>query len=220
MGKLPRWALSLVTVFAPAAALAQAPGPPAAAPSQPAPPAQTAAPAGSGAAAAGSAPAEPTVPATGYGWSSGKKKVSAGRPVRSFRGGGGAAAVLPGFDTYADGSSRLFVELTQQVAVAEKHAPGTVTYVFKGTHVNLSNNLHSLVTVHFNTPVTRARLVPKGGDLWFVVDLRANVQPTWKVESAKDGGAVFHVDFPAGNYLPAGGAESAPEPEAPPMNSQ
>jgi hypothetical protein len=160
------------------------------------------------------------VPATGYGWSSPKKTVSAGKPVRSFRGGPGAAAVLPGFDTYGDGSSRLFVELTRNVAVEERRAPGVLTYVMKGTHVNLSNNLHSLVTVHFNTPVVRARLVPKGGDLLFVVDLRAAVQPTWKVESAKDGGAVLHIDFPAGNYLTGGAAGPAPEPEAPATNSQ
>jgi hypothetical protein len=101
-----------------------------------------------------------------------------------------------------EGGSRLFVQLTSNVQVAEKTVAGGVTYVLKGAHVAKRNNENALVTVHFNTPVSRARLLPAGGDLHFVVDLRQNVKPTWKLVPAKDGASVLEIDFPGGDYLP------------------
>jgi hypothetical protein len=114
----------------------------------------------------------------------------------------GPVATLPGFELLPEGGSRLFVQLTSNVQVAEKTVAGGLTYVLKGAHVLKRNNENALVTVHFNTPVTRARLLPAGGDLHFVVDLRQNVKPTWKLVPAKDGATVLEIDFPGGDYLP------------------
>jgi hypothetical protein len=114
----------------------------------------------------------------------------------------GPIATLPGFEMLADGGSRLFVQLTQNVPVEEKRAAGTLTYTLRGAHVAKHNNERPLVTVHFNTPVSRARLVPSGNDLLFVVELRSNVQPTWKLEAAKDSSAVLAIDFAKGDFLP------------------
>src|SRR5450432_3344567 len=120
-----------------------------------------------------------------------------------------AGAVMAGFETLADGSSRLFIELSKPVAYDTKAARGSVTYVLKGTHVLRRNNTNPLVTVHFNTPVTTARLVPHGHDLWFVVDLRANVQPIVSMNAGKDGSAVMRIELPKGDYLPASAAPPA-----------
>jgi len=95
---------------------------------------------------------------------------------------------MPGFETLADGSSRLFVELSKPVQYETKTGKGTITYVLKGAHVSRRNNYNALVTVHFNTPITRARLVPHGNDIWFVVVLRAKTQPTVALDATKDGG--------------------------------
>jgi hypothetical protein len=133
-----------------------------------------------------------------------------GKPHRRVARVSGPIATLPGFEMLADGGSRLFVQLTQNVPVDEKRSAGTVTYLLHGAHVAKHNNERPLVTVHFNTPVSRARLVPHGGDLAFVVDLRANVQPTFKVETAKEGGAILIIDFPKGDFVPNAPAPSAP----------
>jgi hypothetical protein len=122
---------------------------------------------------------------------------------------------MPGFEALADGSTRLFVELSQPVAYDVRAGRGTLTYVLKGAHVDRRNNYNPLVTVHFNTPVSQARLEPHGKDLWFVIDLRANVQPTAAMDAAKDGGAMLRVEFPKGDYLP----RSAPADSAPPAAS-
>ena len=114
-----------------------------------------------------------------------------------------AAGAVPGFETLADGSSRLFIELTKPVTYETKAAKGTVTYVLKGARVSRRNNTNALVTVHFNTPVTSAQLVPHGHDLWFVVELRAPVQPSVSMDAGKEGGAVMHIELPKGQYLPA-----------------
>jgi hypothetical protein len=131
----------------------------------------------------------------------------------------GPEATLPGFESLADGSTRLFVQLTKSVPVEERKAKGVVTYVLKGAHVGIWNNTNALVTVHFNTPVSRARLVPRGADLHFVVELRANVTPTWKMNATKDGTAMLSIELPRGDYLggaPAPAAPATPAPSAAP----
>jgi hypothetical protein len=88
--------------------------------------------------------------------------------------------------------------------------------VSKGAQVLQRNNRNALVTVHFNTPVSRARLVPAGRDLHFVLDMRADVAPTFKVTPAKDNSAILQIDFAKGDFLPAAGAEApAPDPVDP-----
>jgi hypothetical protein len=179
-------------------------------------PADTTAPGASGA-----APAAPVIPATGFGWSTTPKRRTGGHvrphaPVSRAQ-SRTPDAILPGFETLADGSTRLFVLMSQPVKYEVKPAPGTLTYVLKGAHVDRRNNYNPLVTVHFNTPVTSARLVPHGADLWFVVDLRANTTPTVTMDAAKEGGSMLRIEFPKGDYLPAMEASALPPP--PPATS-
>jgi glucose/arabinose dehydrogenase len=117
----------------------------------------------------------------------------------------GLIATLPGFEMLPDGGSRLFVELTKTATVTEKRDARTLTYTIRGARVEHRNNENALVTVHFNTPVTRARLLPAGGNLLFSVDLRAETPATWRLVDATDGGgSVLQIDFPKGVFLPPG----------------
>jgi hypothetical protein len=115
-----------------------------------------------------------------------------------------AGVSMWGFEPLADGSTRLFVELTRPVTYETKAARGSITYVLKGARVMRRNNTNPIVTALFNTPVTSARLVPHGHDLWFVIDLRADVQPVVSMDAGKDGAAVMKIALPKGAYLPAG----------------
>ncbi|MGH7280240.1 MAG: hypothetical protein ACRELY_01850 [Polyangiaceae bacterium] len=156
---------------------------------------------------ASAAPTSTSAPTMGYAYGDGSHHAKDGSAPRAhararLRHVAGPIATLPGFLLLPEGGSRLFVELTQNVRVEEKPMAGGITYVLKGAHVVKRNNENALVTVHFNTPVTRARLIPRGGDLHFVVELRQNVKPTWKLVPAKDGAAVLQIDFPGGNFLP------------------
>lgn len=138
-------------------------------------------------------------------------------------------ATLPGFEMLADGASHLFVQLSQNVDVQETRSGNRVTYLLKQARVVHRNNENSLVTTFFNTPVERARLLPAKGGLDFVIDLRANVTPTWKVSPAKDNSAIFEVVLPKGDYLKGaaqpsqdaegegdGASANAPAPPTPP----
>jgi hypothetical protein len=130
----------------------------------------------------------------------------------------GNVAQWPGFRLTDDGGSEVMVEFSSNpTAPTEHRAAGSVTYVFKGAHVIKSNNQNPLITVHFNTPVSSARLVPKKDELHLVVDLRAgaNAAPVFGMRAASDGdGQQFFVKFASGAWLPKGAenAEIAPAP--------
>jgi hypothetical protein len=203
--------LAAVIGMIPAIARGQAPSPAATGPQpQPSPAPSDTGGTGAAESPAPSAPAKPVVPATGYGWSTTPRKHVTRPRVRARMGPQAPDAILPGFETLADGSTRLFVILTRPVQFEVKPARGTITYVLKGAYTDKRNNFNPLVTVHFNTPVTSARLVPHGKDLWFVVDLRADVTPSVTMDATKDGGAMLRIDMPKGDYLPGAGAPAAP----------
>jgi hypothetical protein len=175
--------------------------------------------------------AKPVRPATGYSYGTAATPPADRAHARTARGNPAATdAIMAGFETLADGSTRLFVDLSKPApydtkvdskADAKDDAKAvrsTLTYVLRGARVDRRNNENPLVTVHFNTPVNSARLVPHGRDLWLVVDLRVNVQPTATMDAAKDGTARFRIDFPKGNYLPASQppwTAPAPSPSSP-----
>lgn len=204
----------------PALALAQGAGPTPAAPGTSTAAAPPAAPAGTdGTAAPAASSSAAVIPATGYGWSPSPAPRHHVRAVRAVANPNTPHAIMPGFEMLADGSSQLFVELTKPVAYDTKASRGGIVYVLKGARVEKRNNYNPLVTVHFNTPVTSARLVPHGKDLWFVIDLRTSVQPTVTMDAAKDGGAVLRIGFPSGSYLPMQKMAPAPAPTPPPAAS-
>ena len=168
---------------------------------------------------AGEAPASeapekkaPRTPAAGYAYAD--KPTASRAPTRARYRKTGPVVNMPGFEQTADGGSRLFVNLSQNVAVEERKAQGSITYVLKGASPRVRNNTNALVTVHFNTPVSRARLVPHGQDLHFVVELRAAATPTWKMTEAQDKSTMLTIDFPKGDYLPASGEPAAAAPQA------
>jgi hypothetical protein len=126
-------------------------------------------------------------------------------------------ATLPGFEMLPGGGSRVFVDITRKVDVEERRTARALTYVLKGARVVYRNNENALVTVHFNTPVTVARLLPSGRDLVLTIELRADTAVNWKMEDAGSGAGTLEVDFPSGNYLPADGVVSEViPPSAPP----
>lgn len=188
-------------------------------------------PAGTEPAAEG-APPPPARAATGYGYGDAKRSTVRRAPSRA-KTVPVNVVTLPGFAMAEDGGSRLLVHMTGAPAVEEKRAPGSVTYVIRGARVLRRNNRNVLETAHFNTPVQRARLVTRGGDLHFIVELRKDVAPTWRLaesaavpepsSSARSGGAgapsgpagkTLVVEFPKGEYLPEGFADAVKAPAA------
>jgi hypothetical protein len=209
MARFPLMVFAAAALLVPGGASAQSAGAGASPPTT-TPPAPAGGPAVDADEAAPAPPAKPVVPATGYSFSGSAAPPPPDRPrARTVRGeAAGSDALMSGFETRANGGTRLFVELTRPVEYDARPTRGTITYVLKGAHVERRNNQNPLVTVHFNTPVNAARLVPHGRDLWFVVDLRANVQPIATLDPQKGGGVVLSVEFPKGEYLEA--PEAAP----------
>jgi hypothetical protein len=158
----------------------------------------------------------PATPAAGYAYAD---KPAASSPRARYR-ARGPVVNMPGFEQTSDGASRLFVQLSQSVPVEERKAQGTITYVLKGASPRVWNNTNALVTVHFNTPVSRARLVPHGQDLHFIVELRAAASPTWKMNESQDKSAMLAIDFPKGDFTQIGAGEPAASTPAEPRPSK
>ena len=135
------------------------------------------------------------------------RRAPIGRPVLRRS---GPIATFPGFEQLPDGGSRLFVQLSQSVPVEERRAQGSVTYVLKGAHLRVHNDSNALVTVHFNTPVFRARLTPQGNDLLFVLELRSAAAPTFKLSDNQDKSSTLQIDFPKGDFISGDGSEPLP----------
>ena len=205
---------SLALVLVPVVALAQGAGPATTgilgtppAPTPPPPGGGTAAPAGPGA-AAGNETAKSTNSIGGVSFNDKPaRRAPTGRvaPRRT-----GPLATFPGFEQLPDGGSRLSVHLSQSVPVEERRAQGSVTYVLRGAHLRVHNDANPLVTVHFNTPVVRARLTPQGSDLLFVLELRSAAAPTFKLQDTPDKSATLQIDFPKGDFITGDGSETLP----------
>jgi hypothetical protein len=122
----------------------------------------------------------------------------------------GPLATFPGFEALPDGGSRLFVQLNTSVPVEERRAAGSITYVLQGAHLRVHNDSNALVTVHFNTPVFRARLAPQGNDLLFILELRSAATPTFKMSANQDKTSTLQIDFPKGDFISGDGSETLP----------
>jgi hypothetical protein len=127
-------------------------------------------------------------------------KATAKRPVEQ-----GLVAQWPGFHLTSDGGSEVMVEFSKTLpAPVEHRAKGSVTYVFKGVRLTKRNNANPLITIHFNTPIAVARLVPKGNELHLVIELRGGVEalPSTGIRPGVEGqGAQFFAKFAPGHFI-------------------
>jgi hypothetical protein len=132
---------------------------------------------------------------------------------------GGARATLPGFRVFRDGTSRVFVEVSGHVPVAEAASPGLVSYRFKDVKVPERVNMLDLPTLYFDTPVTLVQMKQIDGDAELLIHLRRDVKPKVHLKRS-DAGTVLSVDFPkynaqqdaqvSGEAKPAGLPQPAP----------
>jgi len=141
--------------------------------------------------------AEPKRPSVtgGYSWS--EKPRSRKRVRRRVKYDPNAPNVtFPGFRLLPDGSALIWVVVNQTVPVEERRAKGRVTYVLKGAVVRIRNNTNPLVTTHFNTPVSRLRLVRDRVGAQLVIHLREDVSATHRVVQGPRGMMVLQVRIP------------------------
>lgn len=107
-----------------------------------------------------------------------------------------AIASYIGFRKLADGSSRVFVQLTRPTTVLKQTTGLRVVYTLKNTRVVFRNNKNPLLTTDFDSPVVSARLATAGKDVKLIIELRRAVAPSQHVEP-QGTGANLVVDFPA-----------------------
>ncbi len=194
----PATVLAALTCLAALPALAQSgqsragSGPPAK------PPARSGAePAGSAAPGKAKAPEKPKTPMGGYSWSDKHHHRRHHRRVRWHFDPNAPIAMFPGFRMLPGGKSLVWVSVSRSVPVEVHDAAGRVTYLLTGAHVGIRNNTNALVTTYFDTPLSRARLVPSKKGTQLVLQLREKVAPSYKVTKGPGGTMVLEVTLPA-----------------------
>lgn len=120
----------------------------------------------------------------------------------------GPIATYPGFRMLDGGGSRVLVTLSKKVNVTEHKAQGKLTYRIQGVQVPTRTNRLPLLTTFFATPVSRAELVTRDGDVDLVIELRAAATPQFRVIET-DKGAELQVDFPSVATAGAGASAKA-----------
>ncbi|MEM1030426.1 MAG: hypothetical protein AAGN82_08755 [Myxococcota bacterium] len=104
-------------------------------------------------------------------------------------------ATYPGFRMFADGSSRVFVEVHGRADVQEAEQDGLMKFRFQGVDVPERVNRLPLPTDHFETPVARVHVERQGADAVLVIALHYEVEGKPRLKRS-DGGTVLSVDFP------------------------
>ncbi len=115
----------------------------------------------------------------------------------------GPVANYPGFRVLDGGASRVWVEISEKVAITEHKAEGRIVYRMKGVSVPTRTNRLPLETMFFPTPVGRVLLTElDDGDVDLVIELRQPSTPSHKLVET-EGGVTLQVDFPAPEAPPA-----------------
>jgi len=185
------------------AATGAAPAPAAPAPGTKPAPAPGAPPAATGEAPKGSdqdatAPQKPPSAVGGYSWTDkkpGRAHAKRRAPVKRVD-PNAPLATYPGFRMLPSGESQLSLRVSKAVDVQVRRAGGSLVFFLPGVRVGIRNNTNPLITTHFNTPLSMARLmaVKQGAEL--VVELRESVQPTHKVTRGPYGTMELEVLLP------------------------
>lgn len=187
----PAATLAALACLAALPALAQSGQSGSSAPAKPRP-GQKPAPSGS------AAPQKPTTPMGGYSWSNKHHhRRHHHRRARLHFDPNAPIAMFPGFRMLPDGRSLVWVTVNKKVPVEAHSAAGRVTYLLSGAQVSIRNNTNALVTTYFDTPLSRARLVPGKQGTQLVLSLREKVQPSYKVVAGPRGSMVLQVTLPA-----------------------
>ncbi|MCA9645988.1 MAG: hypothetical protein H6718_33390 [Polyangiaceae bacterium] len=109
-----------------------------------------------------------------------------------------AIATFPGFRMLQDGSSEVSVWLSKKVSVDVRKAERSVTLVLSETYVRWTTNTYPLITTHFNTPLSSARLKRgKKGETLLVLTLREAADVKSRLEVGPRGSSILRVSIPA-----------------------
>jgi hypothetical protein len=105
-------------------------------------------------------------------------------------------ATYPGFSLQPDGTSKIWLSVNKKVPVEVRRAAGRIVFVLRQVQVGVRNNSNPLVTTHFPTAVSSARLVASKTGAELVVELRDRVEPTHRVTDGPAGAMLLEITVP------------------------
>lgn len=116
-----------------------------------------------------------------------------------------ASLTWTGFERQAGGHSRVFFELSADVATKLDLKNGVLTLRMTNTRINVRNNARYLDLTYFRTPVRTVKVTRRGKDAIATVTLKRASEPTIAWVAGKSGYRLLVLDF-----VEASAAESEP----------
>lgn len=102
----------------------------------------------------------------------------------------------PGFRMLPDGSSVVWLSVTEPVPIESEVGRRSARFLLKGARVGVKNNLNPLITTHFPTPLERAQLVREKAGAALVLKFREDVEITHRSSQGPDGVMLLEVPIP------------------------
>lgn len=108
-----------------------------------------------------------------------------------------ASLTWTGFERVGD-SSRVFLEVSADVATKLDIRGAVITVRLSNTKINVRNNARSLDLRYFRTPVRSVKVSKKGKDAVATIVMRRSVAPTLSWIAGKSGYRLLVIDFAGG----------------------
>jgi len=109
-----------------------------------------------------------------------------------------ASLTWTGFERVGD-SSRVFIEVSADVATKLDIRGAVITVRLTNTRINVRNNARSLDLRYFRTPVRSVKVSKKGKDAVATIVMRRSVEPTLSWIAGKSGYRLLVIDFAGGS---------------------
>jgi hypothetical protein len=120
-----------------------------------------------------------------------------GRARRLVDGERTTLVTYTGFQTLDGKRFRVFVRMDSEPLLEVQRSAKRAVFTLLRSHVVLRNNRNPLDASHFHSPLAKALLRERDGNVELVMDFKQDVQTEHRFQRRGDGSVTFQVDFPA-----------------------
>ena len=122
---------------------------------------------------------------------------SAAGPRRAAEEQPPALVTYTGFQKLEGKQFRVYVRMDREPMLDVQHSEKRAVFTLLRSHVVLSNNKNPLDASYFQSPLVKALLRERDGNVELVMDFKQDIRTEHRFERRGDGSVTLQIDFPA-----------------------